>query len=550
MPEQFGKYLLQRKLAEGGMAEVFLAKQSGMEGFEKPVVVKRILPHLTGDPKFVEMFINEARVAARLTHPSIVQTLDLGKVDDQYFITMEFIHGEDLRTIAKVADQKRHRPALPLIVRIVADMLGGLHYAHTRAGPDGKQLGLVHRDISPQNILITYEGGIKVVDFGIAKATESASDQQTQAGLLKGKYAYMSPEQCRGKKLDARSDVFAVGILLWELVTWRRLFRRDSDLATLVAVADEPIPDIASVEPQVPAELDMICMRALQRDLPDRYPNAQSMQSDLEALIRKYGWQADSIALQRYMRELFADKLSAQDEAVRAAGVGSLEDLLVNAKEGAPLAWMDPVIQTGRTPSASMIPFHSEQSAPSIPRSLYAASSSGPKPSPSQQMRILPVPQAPGPAPGAYEHTPSTLRRAVGQAIPNPNRRDHITAQTGAAPLPPPSGVKRAFIVGATSLLLAGAVLTAVLWPEGAPGPGGERGLVAGETATIRVELDADGQIFLDGVRQLPGREVDLVVSAHRPHEVKAKRGSTERKVTVPPLDAGVVQKVRLKIAE
>src|SRR5262249_31220867 len=151
---------------------------------------KRILPHLSSEQQFVDMFLNEARVAARLSHPAIVQIFDFGRIEGQYFIAMEFIHGEDLRNLAKVAERKQRRPSLALCARVFSDMLGGLHYAHTRAGPDGRRLGLVHRDISPQNVLVTYEGGVKLVDFGIAKATEAQQDQQTQAGLLKGKYAY------------------------------------------------------------------------------------------------------------------------------------------------------------------------------------------------------------------------------------------------------------------------------------------------------------------------------------------------------------------------
>ena len=587
MPSEFGKYLLQRKLAEGGMAEVFLAKQSGMEGFEKPVVVKRILPHLGSDQRFIDMFVHEARVAARLSHPAIVQIFDLGKVDDQYFIAMEFIHGEDLRTIAKHADQLGRRPPLPLLVRIVADMLGGLHYAHTRAGPDGKPLGLVHRDISPQNVLVTYEGGVKLVDFGIAKATQSHSDQQTQAGLLKGKFAYMSPEQCRGKKLDARSDVFTVGILLWELVTWRRLFRRDSDLATLVAVADEPIPPISSVLPEVPPELDMICMRALARPLDERYPSAQAMQNDLEALVRKYGWAADSIRLQHYMHDLFSDKIKAQDEAVRAAGVASLEDLLVK-EDG--LKWMEPIFQSNRTPAINMQPSGAHPGTfrtptRGIPLPTYYPAGGGavvspmahqpsapvvvqpvpglPAGTPSAAMRVItgrptggvpiqPVPGLPsgplavaggvivqpppgypsGPAPAASEVTPSTMRHAVGQSVAH-------------AP-PPVSGLRRVLIVGLTSVVVAGGVIGAALFSGGEATPAAP----LADSATVHLVLDADAQIYLDGVRQLPGRETDLQVSARREHELRVKRGDVERKVTIPALDAGVIHALKLSLKE
>jgi serine/threonine-protein kinase len=536
----FGKYFLQRKLAEGGMAEVFLAKQSGMEGFEKPVVVKRILPHLTSDPKFVDMFVNEGRVAARLSHPSIVTIFELGKVGDQYFIAMEYIHGENLRQLARQAEERHRRPPIALAARIIADTLGALHYAHTRTGDGGKPLGLVHRDISPQNVLVTYEGGIKLVDFGIAKATQDTSNQQTQAGLLKGKYAYMSPEQCRSRKIDARSDIFSAGILLWELVTWRRLFRRDSDLATLVAVADEAIPPLSSERPDVPPELERICMRALARQVNDRYPSAQAMQAELEALIRAQAWEADSIALQRYMGDLFADKLRAQDEAVRAAGVGTLDDLLISVEEGSHIAWMsDPKEESGRTPAAMPLgPLGGSlppPPAPSLPpTSSYRSPSTAPVYLPSTS-----------PVPSARETTPSTLRHAVGQKVPlRPLHRSQLSTGSMQA-LRRRRTWPRLLVVLGTSLLLAGAIVTAVMWP----GQLVDEKTNTVESATVHLMLDEEAQIFLDGERQLPAKDAELMVSAHRPHEIKVKRGKLMRTVQVPALDVGVTHPVLVKLA-
>ena len=356
---QFGKYALQRKLAEGGMAEVFLAKQTGMEGFEKLVVVKRILPQLCSDDSFVKMFLNEARVAARLNHPNVVQIFDLGKLGEQYFIAMEYVHGEDLRDVIRVATDADKRPPLGLACRILADTLAGLHYAHTRVGADGKHLGLVHRDVSPQNVIVTYEGSIKLVDFGIAKATRAIDAAQTQAGLLKGKYAYMSPEQARGQAVDARSDVFCVGILLWELTTWQRLFKRPTEMATLMAVAEEPIRAPRSVDATVPAELDRLIMKALARNPEDRFATAQELRAALESLIRTSGWEADTLALSNYMRELFAGKLHAQAADVAAAGLASLEDFLLTIEEKTSITWMpQPSSDSGakKTPSTGLPP--------------------------------------------------------------------------------------------------------------------------------------------------------------------------------------------------
>ncbi|MGZ3429463.1 MAG: serine/threonine protein kinase, partial [Polyangia bacterium] len=354
---QFGKYVLQRKLAEGGMAEVFLAKQTGMEGFEKLVVVKRILPQLCSDDSFVKMFLNEARVAARLNHPNVVQIFDLGKLGEQYFIAMEYVHGEDLRAVIREATDADKRPSIGLACRIIADTLASLHYAHTRVGADGKPLGLVHRDVSPQNVLVTYEGSIKLVDFGIAKATRAANATQTQAGLLKGKYSYMSPEQARGQPVDARADVFCAGVLLWELATWQRLFKRPTDMSTLMAVAEEPIRAPRTVESSIPPELDRLIMKALARNPDDRFASAQELRAALETLIRTSGWEADTLALSTYMRELFAGKLRAQAADVAAAGLASLEDFLLTVEEKTSISWMAlPPAGEKKTPSTGLPP--------------------------------------------------------------------------------------------------------------------------------------------------------------------------------------------------
>ena len=201
--ETFGKYQLIRKLAMGGMAEIHLARQLGFEGFEKKLVVKRILPHLAENKEFVQMFLHEARVAARLNHANIAQIFDLGNVDGSYFIAMEYIHGEDVRRVTKQAEATRRELPVALTLRIVADACAGLDYAHKRLDEQGRPLDIVHRDVSPQNILVSFDGSVKVVDFGIAKAADQAT--VTRSGVLKGKYSYMSPEQAAGKQVDSLS---------------------------------------------------------------------------------------------------------------------------------------------------------------------------------------------------------------------------------------------------------------------------------------------------------------------------------------------------------
>jgi eukaryotic-like serine/threonine-protein kinase len=371
LPTPFGKYQLQRKLAEGGMAEVFLAKQAGVEGFEKLVVIKRILPSLLAEQEFVRMFINEARLAARLNHPNIVQIFDLGKIDDLYFIAMEYVHGEDIRSLVVESNTATSRPPAGIICRILTDTLAGLHYAHTRVGTDGKPLGLVHRDVSPQNVLVTYEGSVKLVDFGIAKATRATSEQ-TQAGLFKGKFSYMAPEQTRGQPIDARADVFAVGILLWELLTWRRLFKKNTEMATLIAVSEEPIAPPKQIRPDLPDELNRIVMRALARPLSERYGSAQEMRADLEALIRAQGWEADALSVSSFMRETFAAKLKAQEADVRAAGLASLDDFLLTVDEGTRVTWMQ-AAHVQHTPSAGLPTAPSDAPSETVETELYDA---------------------------------------------------------------------------------------------------------------------------------------------------------------------------------
>ena len=336
----YGKYLLERKLAEGGMAEIFLARPgpgasasalasagasltgTGALTNDKrgAIVVKRLFSHHSAEKEFVRMFFNEAQLASRLKHPNIVDIFDQGEFEGTYYLAMEYIAGEDLRSIAQQADVVDKRPPFAVVCRIIIDMLAGLHYAHTLTDDDGRPLGLVHRDISPQNVLVTYDGVVKVIDFGIAKATQKHNNEQTQAGLIKGKYAYMSPEQTRSGALDARSDVFSAGILLWELVAWRRLFKRASDLATLVAVTEEPAPSMTLYTPEVPRELDEVVLKALAMEPADRWASAKEFHDALLGCIDQLGWDGSHEALGRYMRELFQQKLQQErKQEARAA---------------------------------------------------------------------------------------------------------------------------------------------------------------------------------------------------------------------------------------
>ena len=226
------------------MAEVFKAKSFGVEGFERIVAVKRILPSIAEDQEFITMFIDEAKMAVQLTHANIAQIFDLGKVGDRYFIAMEYVHGRDLRAIFDRARKNEQPIPIPMACYVTMKVCEGLDYAHNKKDAAGRDLNLVHRDVSPQNILISYDGEVKVIDFGIAKAAGRSA--KTQAGILKGKFGYMSPEQVRGLPLDRRSDIFSVGIVLYELLTLERLFRGESDFSTLEKVRNvEIMPSLA-----------------------------------------------------------------------------------------------------------------------------------------------------------------------------------------------------------------------------------------------------------------------------------------------------------------
>jgi serine/threonine protein kinase len=304
-----GKYQLVKQLAVGGMGEVWLARQKGPVGFEKLVVVKTLLQHLKEDQEFVNMFFDEARIAAVLNHPNIAQIYDLGENSGQYFIAMEFIHGEDLGRVMRRAWSTGQWVARHISLRIVADSCQGLHYAHTRLDERGQPLRVVHRDISPQNILISFDGAVKVVDFGIAKASDQVSN--TKSGAIKGKFAYMAPEQAAGKPLDARSDLFALGLVLYELVTGVRPLKRDSELATLQAALECKI-DAPSAVAEVPPELDDIVMRALAKAPDDRYVDAREMQRAIEQYLLNAKELATSAEVSELMGALFADRLSEE----------------------------------------------------------------------------------------------------------------------------------------------------------------------------------------------------------------------------------------------
>ncbi|MCA3014907.1 MAG: protein kinase [Myxococcaceae bacterium] len=314
-----------KKLATGGMAEVWLARQTGIEGFNRHIVVKRILSHLAEDPEFVSMFLQEARIASRFNHPNIAQIYDLGEHEGTFFIAMEFVHGEDLGRIMRRAWATGQWVARPLAARIVADAAAGLHYAHSRLDAQGRPMRIVHRDVSPQNILVSFDGSVKLVDFGIAKAADQASN--TKSGAIKGKFAYMAPEQAGGKALDARTDLFALGLVLYELVTGVRPLKRESEIGTLQAALECAI-EKPSLVADVPPSLDDVIMRAVAKDPEDRYRDARQFQMALEQHLVQEGTVATSVQVSELMETLFADRL--REEARLGAPAPSTESSVSN----------------------------------------------------------------------------------------------------------------------------------------------------------------------------------------------------------------------------
>lgn len=325
--ELLGKYRLLKLLARGGMGEVWLARQEGMKGFSKTVVVKKILEALAQDKAFAEMFVNEARLSALLTHPNIAQVFDLGEDQNGLYLAMEYVHGHSLRLI----EQQLHKRGLTmppeLAARICQLALLGLHHAHRAVNDGGQPLNLVHRDVSPDNILVGYDGSVKVTDFGIAKATGSASSHFTQAGMVKGKVAYMPPEQLKAERLDGRTDVYAMGVVLYELLSGKRPFSAHTDTHLMLAIVQDdpkPLSEVITVDPA----LERIVLKALEKRPRDRFPSAAAMAEALGGFVETVRGSMDHAAIHRLLISLFGEAsakppTTSSVDVMPAAGEGN-----------------------------------------------------------------------------------------------------------------------------------------------------------------------------------------------------------------------------------
>ncbi len=382
-PTAFGRYLLLDRIAYGGMAEVFRAKQFGEEGFDRIIAIKRVLPSVADNEQFVAMFRDEANITRTLQHGNIAQVYDFGKLDGSYYLAMEYVSGLDLKAFFN-ACEKHGKPMNPAIAALVVrEVAQGLGYAHRATDSSGSSLGLIHRDVSPQNILLSWQGEVKLVDFGIAKARQKT--QQTDAGVLKGKFGYMSPEQVRGLPLSNRSDIFSLGAVFWELLTGHRAFDRESDYATMDAVRAVDLPSFEQAAPNVPKALQIICLKALQKDEEERYARAEHMARDLTRWLSSQDEQISQLELSNLLTETFQADHSDErkllsgyerydasliESEIRAAGGSKATPAVqvgVSANASPPKPQPSQVVLTGPAPARTPSAVKMREPAPKLP---------------------------------------------------------------------------------------------------------------------------------------------------------------------------------------
>jgi eukaryotic-like serine/threonine-protein kinase len=315
LPHAIGRYEVVGQLATGGMAEILLGRLSGPSGFERTVVIKRILPHLARDQRFADMLTDEARIVGKIAHPNVVSVQELGREHDDLYLVMEYLEGESLGGLMRRLWSHGQSLGPALACHLIAETAAGLHAAHELVDSSGRSQELVHRDVTPQNVFVTYAGDVKLLDFGIAKAENRST--RTETGLVKGKFAYMSPEQCLGKPLDRRSDVFALGILLYELTTGRRLFKQTSELMTFRAICELPLTPPSALVPGYPRGLEAIVLGALARPLGQRTATAAELRRDLLRIVHSLGEHEPKERLASLMRSLFADRMAQKAEMLR-----------------------------------------------------------------------------------------------------------------------------------------------------------------------------------------------------------------------------------------
>ncbi len=404
--EPFGKYLLLHKLATGGMGEVWLARQSGPAGFDRFVAVKRLLPNLAENNEFVQMFLDEARLVARLTHPNICQVYEFGAEAGMYYLAMEYMEGEPLSSLLERSVKEKKPLERALVAHILSQALDGLHFAHERKDDHGQPLGLIHRDISPSNLFVTYDGNVKLLDFGIAKAAHRLT--QTVAGAIKGKFGYIAPEVYRGEAIDRRLDVFAMGVVLWEMLVRKRLYKRETEYEVMRAIVEEKPPDPRQYDPTVPEGLALVALKALAKKPADRYQTANEMRKAVGAWLRTLPKEVDSDSVAGLMREVYGQvwidmRATMLETFKEASGDISGADVL-----------------NPRTPSSS--------------RSGVASFSRAVNPPPAPAA----VPAAPAPAAPPRRTVAIAVGASLGVLLPAAGFAGYLALRPEPAPLPPP----------------------------------------------------------------------------------------------------------------
>lgn len=314
-------YKVSERLESGGMAEVFRGESFSVAGFKKQVAIKRVLPHLAANEKFIRMFLDEARLSARLSHANIVQVFDIGHVENTYFIVMEYIDGVNLKSVVEYLRGSRQPFPINLACHIAVKVCEGLFYAHNLTDSDGKHLNIVHRDISPPNVLISKNGEVKIVDFGLAKAAHSV--EKTEPGVVKGKFSYLAPETAMGQEADPQADIFAVGIMLWEMLAGRKLFQGETDYQTVKLVQQATIPSVRALNPAVPEELEGVLRRALARDKSQRFATAEEFSDELATFLVRHRMKATSGELARVVHEVVAARAEEKARTVTAGAAST-----------------------------------------------------------------------------------------------------------------------------------------------------------------------------------------------------------------------------------
>jgi eukaryotic-like serine/threonine-protein kinase len=439
-PIPFGKYLLLDRVNIGGMAEVWRGKQFGASGFERLVAIKRILPNIAEDEEFISMFIDEAKISVQLTHANIAQIYELGQIASSYFISMEYIPGKDMRAIFDRCRKKGEPAPVPLVAFCVAKMCEGLDYAHRKKDGMGRDLNIVHRDISPQNVLVSFEGEVKVIDFGIAKAAGKAT--KTQAGILKGKFGYMSPEQIRGLPLDRRSDVFAIGVCLYEMLTGERLFVGDSDFSVLEKVRKAEVPSPSTYNRRIPEALERIVLKSLAKDVEERYQYASELGDDLQRFLLTNDSIFGRKDLMQYMKSTFAEEVEREKQRLAEyADIRAPDGMLAAIEAG--FSGPSPVPTQSMTNIPAVAPSAPPVEPVSAPPRASNAGGTGQGARRSPTLAALPkltaAPAAPSPKEDEELATQIADRDAVFNDAPEPTTQPGAAVGRAVTPLETPS---------------------------------------------------------------------------------------------------------------